>query len=84
MLFGETFHLIHIDALIALANGISHWLKPTTRNIDRRAMRKMAASGKIKTQIGVARLQQGKENSLVRLQIVSPPSEVTSAEVRVN
>ena len=67
MLRGERGDLLHVDAVVVLADGVAHRLEPAAGQVHGRAMRQMAAGGEIETHEGVARLQQREEHGLVGL-----------------
>ena len=60
MLPGHFFHLLVIDAPRFALHTVKNHLKQASRKIDRAAVRKVSAVGKIHTQNGIAGLQVGK------------------------
>ena len=67
MLLREAGNLLHVDSVVVGADAIGDRLEPAAGEIDRRAVRQMAARGEIKAEEGVARLQQREEHRLVGL-----------------
>ena len=67
MLLGEPRDRVHVDALIVAAHAIGNRLEPFAGQIDRRAMRQMAARGEIEPHERVARLHQREKHRLIGL-----------------
>ena len=61
----EAPHLVHIDAVVLPAHGVGHDLEPLAGQVDRRAVRQVAAGRQAEPHEGVAGLHQRHERFLV-------------------
>ena len=61
MLFRQPQHFVHVDQMVLAPHAVRHDLEPAARQIDRRAMREMAAGGEVEAHEGIAGLHQRHE-----------------------